>query len=110
MNTPKGGDRYGYLQKLGEEPRCLLEEPLAESRCVVPYFGTSLVAPAPRPRAGSTVMTMSFGRSLSAIMGPPSFDFLLDVADDLAHLPSKDRLVQDPRAQKLLDQALEPEA
>ena len=62
-------------------------------------------------RIGSTVMTMSFGRSyVAATMGPPSFDFLLDVADDVAHLAPQDRLVQDPRAQELLDQALEPEA
>jgi hypothetical protein len=47
MNASEGGDRDGYLQKLPEEPRRLLAEPIAESRCVVPYFGTSLVPPAP---------------------------------------------------------------
>src|SRR5262245_14579308 len=62
---------------------------------------------------GSTVMTTSFGGPLllaPAMAVPPCFDFLLDVADDVAQLAPDDRLVQDPRAQELLDQSLEPEA
>src|SRR5262245_35408577 len=43
MNTPERSYRDGDLQKLRSEPCRLLEEPLAESRCVVPYFSASLL-------------------------------------------------------------------
>ena len=55
-------------------------------------------------------MTTSFGGLLllsPGMAGPPCFDFLFDVADNVAHLAPEDRLVQDPRAQELLDQAQE---
>jgi hypothetical protein len=45
-----------------------------------------------------------------AIASPPCFNFVLDVANDVAHLATEDRLVQKPRAQELLDEPLEPEA
>jgi hypothetical protein len=62
-------------------------------------------------REGSTVMTTSFGGLVllsPGMAGPPCFDFLFDVADDVAHLAPEDRLVQNPRAQELLDEAFEP--
>src|SRR5262249_43026467 len=66
-----------------------------------------------RPMSRATAMTTSFEGSLlliPAMAAPTCFDFLLDVADDVAHLAAEDRLVQDPRAQELLDQPLEPKA
>src|SRR4026209_2799375 len=80
-------------------------------------FDASFLTSAPRSsllrqvsRIGSTLMTTSFEGPLllvPAMAFPPSFDFLLEVTDDVAHLAAEYRLVEKPRREELLDQALE---